>query len=157
MLIVAVVLIVVVVVAVVGGVLLVGFVANRVSNTISKQQVVNIVNETITIQPGHYNYYWVNIPTGSTIIHIAGTFTVSGGGGYYGGNYVEVLVMDQTNYANWQNQLQSSPLYDSGQVASGTISASLTTSGKYYLIYSNNYSSTIKTVQTTASLYYYIV
>lgn len=150
MLIVAIVLIVVVVVAVIAGILVVGFVANRVSNVISGQQVVTLVNGVITVQPGHYNYYWMTIPAGATIVRVTGTFTVSGGSGN-----VEVLVMDQSNYVSWTSGQHESALYDSGQVTTGTISASLMTSGTYYLVYSKDfYSATSVNVQTTAYLYY---
>jgi hypothetical protein len=63
--------------------------------------------------------------------------------------------MDQANFVNWQNGHQASAYYDSGQLTTGTISASLPSSGTYDLVYSNAFSTfSSKNVQTTVNLYY---
>jgi hypothetical protein len=150
-LIVAIVLIVVVVVAVVAGIVAFGFFAARVSNTISREQVTNIANGQMAVAPGTSIAYQMTIPVGASNIYVTGTFSASGGTG----NNVEILVMDQFDYVNWHSGSASSAIYDSGQVTTGNISAHLPSSGIYYLVYSNTFSTTTqKNVQTTVYLYY---
>jgi hypothetical protein len=148
LLIIAIVLIVVVVAAVIGGILLFAYFAPFSTTT---NHSLNMVNGLITVQPGYYNYYFVTVPSGASSVVMNGTFTASGGSG----NNIEVLVMDQTNYVNWQNGNQATSYYDSGQVTTGTISANLPGGGTCYLVYSNTFSSVAsKNVQTTANVYY---
>src|SRR2546427_9414942 len=148
-LIIAIVIIAVVVGAVIGGILLFGA-FNTLSST-TTQRSVAIVNGVITVQPAQYYYYTLTVPSGATSVTVSGTFTASGGSG----NDIEVLVMDQTNYVNWQNDHQANAYYDSGQVTTGTVSANLPGGGTYYLVYSNAFSTvSSKNVQTTANLYY---
>jgi len=64
--------------------------------------------------------------------------------------------MDETNFINWKNGHQSTAYYNSGQLTTGTISASLPSSGAYDLVYSNAFSTfSSKNVQTTVNLYYF--
>ena len=151
--IIVIVLVVVIVVGVVGAIAAYSYINFATSNTSNLRlpRSVNLVNGQITVQPGQYNYYYFTIPTGATGITLTGSFTASGGGG----NDIEVLVMDQTNFANWQNRNQFSSYYDSGQVTTGTVHASLPASGTYDLVYSNRFSTvSSKNVQTTVYLYY---
>ena len=149
-LIVAIILIVVVVVAVIGGILALGI--YNVARTASTQQSYNIVNGLITVQPGGYNYYPFTVAAGATTVSVTGSFTASGGSG----NDIDVFVTDQTNFVNWQNGHQATSFYNSGQLTTATISASLPDGGTYYLVYSNTFSSvSSKNVQTTANLSYY--
>jgi hypothetical protein len=153
-LIIAIVLIVVVVVAVIGGIAAISFYyfAASSTSTLRVPHSANIVNGLITVQAGKYNYYWFTLPAGSTSTSVTGSFTASGGSG----NDVEVFVMDQTNFVNWQNGHQASAYYDSGQLTTGTISATLPSSGTYDLVYSNTFSTfSSKNVQTTVNLFYY--
>jgi hypothetical protein len=147
--IIAVVLIVVVEVG--AGIFIVGFAANRVSNLIVRQHTVTIVNGLITVEPGRYNHYLVSVPVAATAIRVRGNFTVSGGAGYS----IQVFVMDEGNYLRWENNYPSTSLYNSGQATIGTISATLASSGVYYLVYSNTYTSTPENVQSTADLHYF--
>ena len=128
--------------------------AQGVYNTLSSstaQHSTNIVNGLITVQPGGYNDYPMTIPSGVTSAVLTGTFTASGGSG----NDIDVFVVDQTNFVNWQNGHQANAYYRSGQVTTGTISASLPAGATYYLVYSNTFSSaSSKNVQTTVNLSY---
>ncbi|HZY46776.1 MAG TPA: hypothetical protein VFE96_03160 [Candidatus Bathyarchaeia archaeon] len=153
-LILVIVLVVIVVVAVVGAIAAYSFFnyARSSTSNLRLPHTGNIVNGLITVRPGTYNYYQFTVPVGATSTALGGSFSVSGGTG----NNIEVLVMDQSNYNNWKSGYQASKFYDSGQVTSGTLTASLPTGGVYYLVYSNIFSSsTTKSVQTTAYLYYF--
>lgn len=63
------------------------------------------------------------------------------------------MVMDQTDFVNWQNGHQVSTLYNSGQLTTASVSASLPGSGTYYLVYSNAFSTfSSKSVNTQVNL-----
>jgi type II secretory pathway pseudopilin PulG len=165
-LIIVIVLVVIVVVGAVGAIAAISFYnfARSSTSNLRLPHTANIVNGLITVQPRNYTHYSITVPGGATGIAIGGSFSVSGGTG----NNIEVLVLDQSNYNNWQNAYQLSVIYnnwksdyrlrtyyDSGQVTTGTIAASLSISGVYYLVYSNVPSTVTKNVQTTAYLYYF--
>ncbi len=143
----------VVVVAVIGGIAAISFLnfATSSSSTLRTPHSANIVNGLITVQAGGYNYYPFTLAAGTTSISVGGSFTASGGSG----NDIEVFVMDETNFVNWKNGHQASAYYDSGQLTTGTISASLPSSGAYDLVYSNTFSTfSSKNVQTTVDISY---
>ena len=147
-------LVVVIVVVIVGAVIatIIAIGTFTVLRTATMQHTANIVNGLITVPAGQYEYYQFAPPAGSTLISVSGSFTASGGSG----NDIVVLVMDQTNFVNWQNGHTASAYYNSGQLTTGTITASLPSGGTYYLVYSNTFSGfSSKTVQTTADLSYY--
>lgn len=112
---------------------------------------INIVDGTIAVPAGHYHYYWNTVPAGGTSLSITGSFIASGGTT----NDIEVLVMNQTSYESWINGYQVSTYFDSGRVSVGNIYAPLPSSGTYYLIYDNSFSTTYgKSVQTNAMLHF---
>ncbi|TMI43972.1 hypothetical protein E6H23_01990 [Candidatus Bathyarchaeota archaeon] len=153
-----VVVVAVVVAAIIGGILILGFVAlNSQSSSSSThifpvQHTGNIVNGLITVSSGGYNYYPFTLPSGATSIAVSGSFTASGGSG----NDIQVLILDQTNFVNWQNGHQASAYFNSGQEIVGSITTNLPSAGTYYLVYSNTFSTfSSKNVQTTVDLSYY--
>lgn|SRR6266571_3553396 len=147
--IIAIIVIVVIVVAVIGGILAIGF-FNALS-TATAWHSQNVVNGLITVPAGSYEYYQLSVSSAVTSIVVNGTFTASGGSG----NNIDVLVMDQTNFVNWKNGNTGYAIYDSGQVTTGTVSASLTAGTTYDLVYSNTFSTvSSKNVQTAVNLYY---
>lgn len=138
--------VVIVVVAIIGVALSTGG-----GGVIPQQQTVNIVNGLITVNADSYESYQFSVPSGASSVSVSGSFTASGGSG----NDIVVLVMDSTNFVNWQNGHSASTYYNSGQVTTGTISASLPAGATYYLVYSNTFSIfSSKTVQTTVDLVY---
>jgi len=115
------------------------------------QHTVNIVNGLITVGGHSYDDYEFTVPSGASSVRVSGPFTASGGGG----NDINVYVMDQTDFTNWSNGHQASTYYNSGQVTTGTVSASLPGGGTYYLVYDNSFSLlSSKNVQTTVNLTY---
>ena len=113
---------------------------------------VNIVNGLITVNAGYYEYYQVYVPSGATNVQIQGSFTASGGSG----NDIVVLIMDSTNFINWQNGHQASAYYNSGELTTSSFDVPLPSgSGSYYLVYSNTFSVlSQKNVNTQANLSY---
>ena len=111
----------------------------------------NVVNGLISVGAGQYEDYQITVPDGASNVQLTGNFQASGGSG----NDIIVLVMDQTDFVNWQNGHQASAFYNSGQLTTATISASLPGSGTYYLVYSNAFSTfSSKNVNTQANLAY---
>jgi hypothetical protein len=116
-----------------------------------QQQTMNIVNGMITVNAGNYESYQFTIPSGASGASVSGSFTASGGSG----NDIIVLIMDSTDFVNWQNGHSASAYYNSGQETTGTISASLPAGATYYLVYSNTFSTfSSKNVQTSVNLDY---
>ncbi len=152
-LILVIVLIVVVVVGVIGAIAaftFVNYAANSASN-LHVPRTTNIVNGLITVPAGGYEYYPFTLAIGTISISVSGSFTASGGSG----NDIDVFVMDQTNFINWQNGHQSYSYFDSGVLTTGSVSASLPGAGNYYLVYSNTFSTvSSKDVQTSVNVYY---
>lgn len=118
---------------------------------LSQQHTANIVNGLITVGANSYDDYQFSVPSGASGASIQGSFTASGGSG----NDVVVIVMDSTDFTNWANGHSANTLYYSGQMTTGTISASLTAGDTYYLVYNNQFSIlSSKNVQTTVNLTY---
>ena len=115
-----------------------------------RQQSQNIVNGLITVQAGGYNYYIFNVDT-STMhnVTVTGSFQASGGSG----NDIVVAILDSTGFTNFSNGHTVTTYYNSGQMTVGSINASLTASGEYYLLYENTFSIlSSKNVTTSATL-----
>lgn len=111
----------------------------------------NVVNATITVQPGSWDYYTVTTTSSMSSPSLSGSFTASGGSG----NDIYVYVMDATDYVNWSNGHQVTPLYNSGKVTTANFNVSLGSSGTYYLVYDNTFSTfSSKNVATDVNLEY---
>lgn len=111
----------------------------------------NIVNGLVTVNANSYEYYTFTVPSGASNIQVSGSFTASGGSG----NDIKVYVFDQSDFVNWQNGHAASAYYQSGQTTTGTISATLPSSGTYVLVYDNTFSIiSQKNVNTEADFSY---
>jgi hypothetical protein len=117
---------------------------------IQSTQTVNIVKGLITVDASDYEYYQFTVPSGATNVEAHGSFTVSGGSG----NAIVVLIMDLTEFFNWQNGHQTGAYYDSGQLTDSDFDVPLPSgSGTYCLVYSNTFSiMNPKNVNTEANL-----
>jgi RNA polymerase subunit RPABC4/transcription elongation factor Spt4 len=118
---------------------------------IPQEYTINIVNGLITVNAGLYKYYMFSVPSGASNAHVSGTFTASGGSG----NDIVVLIMDSTNFINWQNGHSANTYYNSGPLTTSSFDVSLPAGESYYLVYSNTFSTvSSKNVQTTVNLIY---
>jgi hypothetical protein len=130
-----------------------GFHGSRGGNSvIQSTQTVNIVNSLITVDAGDYEYYQFTVPPGAANVRVQGSFTASGGAG----NDIIVLIMDLTEFFNWQNGHQAGAYYDSGELTTSNFDVHLPSgSGTYCLVYSNTFSiMNQKNVNTEANLSY---
>src|ERR1035437_6271838 len=112
----------------------------------------NLVNGAITVKAGSYYEVPFTITNAMTNSSVQGSFNASGGSG----NDIIVLVFDDTSFFNWVNGHQATPIYNSGQLTTSNINASITTPGTYHLVFSNMFSLvTSKQVTTSVNLQYY--
>jgi len=111
-----------------------------------------IANTAITVKQLSYSYYKFDVPFNSTNVWIDGHFQASGGAG----NDIEVYLLDQDGFVNWQNNHAVTTYFNSGRLTEGKISATLPSQGAtYYLIFNNRFSLlSPKAIQLSAMLHY---
>ena len=113
---------------------------------------MQIVNGNETVNGGAYLDYPFTVPSGASSVSVGGTFTASGGS--Y--NDIKVYVFDSTNFNYYKNGQNFTSLYQSGQTTTGNIGASIVSSGNYYLVLDNKFSTTSqKTVDIQSDFGYY--
>ncbi len=116
-----------------------------ISGCVTKTE--NIVDGVVTVEAGKYVDYKFSAPNQALV---SGNFTASGGSG----NDIRVLILNETAYTNWVNGHDVSTYYDSGQLTTGSITASVP-KGNYYLVYSNTFSTvSSKSVTTKVTITY---
>ena len=143
--------------------------AQAVQEAVGWKHDQTILDSPFTVGPHTFRYYKFALPEGSVNVAVVGQFTAAGehsgkpaGQGKdqdrdkEGDNTVEVSVLSEPAFTVWQNGYATSSVYESGRVASGTISADLPAgAGIYYLVFSNKFApKTAKSVQATALLRY---
>lgn len=102
-----------------------------------RHMTTNIAGTPFIIAPGHYVYYTLAVPPRCVNVALNGNFSASGGGG----NDVEVFLLDDDGFVNWQNGHQTPTFYNSGRVTQSTVDVQLPNNAKkYYLVFSNTFS-----------------
>jgi hypothetical protein len=82
------------------------------------------------------NYKFI-VPAGAYDVTMKGHFSATGGAR----NDVEVYVLNEDEFVNWQNRHQVTTLYSSGRVTQDSINLTLPAdAGTYYLVFSNRFS-----------------
>jgi hypothetical protein len=96
--------------------------------------------------------YRFAIPPGARDLILQGHFTATGGAH----NDIEVWLLNDDGFVNWQNKHSVTPIYSSGRVTQGTLSVSLPSATEtYYLIFNNRFSFiSPKAVQDNLTLQY---
>lgn len=116
-----------------------------------KDTTESLVTQPFTIEPEHYHYIRFVVPDGATNATVSGHFEATGGAG----NDIEVFILDNDAFVNWQNNHSVSTYFNSGKVTQGTIQSQLPQPGSYYLVFSNTFSVVSnKAITTTAELRY---
>ncbi len=109
------------------------------------------IDGAFTIPQLHDKDYRLAVPAGAKDVSLQGHFTATGGAN----NDIEVSLMDDDTFVNWQNRHPVTPTYSSGRVTQGTLNISLPDAGTYYLIFNNRFSVfSPKAVQDNVSLTY---
>lgn len=111
-----------------------------------------ITNTAFTVKANGYLYYRFTVAPDAANVWVDGNFSASGGSG----NDIEVYLMDEDAFVNWQNNHPVRTFYNSGRLTQGKIYAGLPPrAGTYYLVFNNNFSLiTPKAVQASATLHY---
>lgn len=110
-----------------------------------------IVDSAFTVGAVSLQPYRFEVPAGARDIRVDGHFVATGGTG----NDIQVLILGEDDFVNWQNGHRVMAYYDSGQITQSTITASLPGPGTYYLVFNNAFSLlTPKAVQARASVSY---
>ena len=114
---------------------------------------VPIGSGAITVEASKYVYLSMPVPAGASNIKVQGHFSATGGSG----NDIEVYLLNQDQYINWQNGHTTSAFYNSGRVTAGEVNATLPDdAGTYYLVFNNKFSLlTPKAVQESMAMTYY--
>jgi hypothetical protein len=96
-----------------------------------------IANGAFDIAARTFKPITVTVPAGVANPRIEGTFTASGGSG----DDIEVTVLEQSQFLNWQNRHQFTPIYQSGRITADRIRISLPANpASYVMVFSNRFS-----------------
>jgi hypothetical protein len=103
----------------------------------SQPRVMTLVDTAFTLNAAQGMNWNFTVPANATDVHIEGTFTASGGAR----NDVEVYLLNDDEFVNWQNHHTVSTLYNSGRMTQGTVNAVLPSGGgTYHLVFNNQFS-----------------
>lgn len=100
------------------------------------RQYTERVDAAFAVPKLHHKDYRFTIPAGATDAVLQGHFAATGGAR----NDIEVWVMNDDTFVNWQNRHSVTPIYSSGRVTQGTLNVPLPESGTYYLVFNNQFS-----------------
>jgi zinc-ribbon domain len=127
--------------------------ASAVDQLVKQKHTLTIDKPDLTVGSTGYNFFKLEVPDGATSVHLEGNFTASGGTG----NDVEVYVLPENDFVNWQNRHQAKTYYNSGKVTVGNFSVNLPSdAGTYYLVLDNRFSLlSKKEVEVKGALTYY--
>jgi len=96
-----------------------------------------ILNGSVAVPAlGYVTYTTTVLPSEMTNARIAGHVQAGGGTG----NDIQLLVFTQTEFLNWKNNHEVTPLYNSGQVTAADINVSVADAGVYVVVLSNTFS-----------------
>jgi hypothetical protein len=115
--------------------------------------MIQVVNGTVNVNASTYLDYPFIVPANASNIHVSGTFTVQGSSS----NYIKVYIFDSTNFDIYEDGGDFGPIYQSQQINTASISANLYSSGSYYLVLDNTFSTiTQEIVNIQANVTYFI-
>ena len=95
-----------------------------------------IVNGSFVVGPRTFTPYKFVVTTGMSNPRLEGTLSAQGAR-----NDIEVTVLDEAQFANWQNRDGFKATYESGRVTDTTLNVQLSeTPATYYVVFSNRFS-----------------
>jgi hypothetical protein len=114
---------------------------------------VTIGSGALTVNASTYAYFTLNVPSGANNVRLQGRFSATGGSG----NDIEVFLLSDSQYTNWQNGHSTPTFYNSGKVTVNDLNVVLPNdAGTYYLVFNNKFSLlSPKAVEERLSLTYY--
>jgi len=114
---------------------------------------VTIGSGALTVNATTYAYFTLNVPSGANNVRLQGRFSATGGSG----NDIEVFLLSDSQYTNWQNGHSTPTFYNSGKVTVNDVNVTLPNdAGTYYLVFNNKFSLlSPKAVEEHLTLTYY--
>src|SRR3954465_5144377 len=112
--------------------------AKKAANTTAPgpYQIEPIVNGSFIVEPRSFKPFKVTVAPGSVNPRGEGTFTASGAN-----NDIEVVLLEASQFQNWEKRNKFTVAYQSGRVTSDKLSLDLPAeAGTYYLVFSNRFS-----------------
>jgi hypothetical protein len=95
-----------------------------------------VVSGAFIVEPRTFKPFKITLTPGMTNARLEGNFTASGAR-----NDIEVTLLNEAQFTNWQNRQRFDAAYVSGRVTSGKIAVTLPTGpGTYYVVFSNRFS-----------------
>ena len=127
--------------------------ASPIDRIVKQQHTLTAKNPNLHINALSSSSFKLIVPAGATSVLLHGNFTASGGLS----NDIEVFVMPEDDFVNWQNGHNAKTFYNSGRVTVGTLNVNLPAdAGTYYLVFSNKSSLlTQRNVLVDTALTYY--
>ena len=99
-------------------------------------QIESIVNGSFIVGPRNFKPYKIEVAPGSVNPRLEGTFNASGAN-----NDIEVFLLEQSQFQNWEQRNKFTAAYQSGRVTSDKLQVPLSPQGgTYYVVFSNRFS-----------------
>jgi hypothetical protein len=95
----------------------------------------DVLGGSFVVEPGKYKTFTVAVTAAMRNPSVEGTFSATGGN-----NDIEVFVLEESQYLNWQNGLKFAATYISGRVTSAKLKIQLPETGTYHVVFSNRFS-----------------
>jgi hypothetical protein len=96
----------------------------------------SVLGGSFIVEPGKYKTFTVAVTAAMNNPSVEGNFTASGGN-----NDIEVLVLEESQYLNWENGHKFDATYSSGRVTAGKLKIQLPQEpGTYHVVFSNRFS-----------------
>ena len=96
-----------------------------------------IVNDIVAVEDDGYLEFSFNVDTRNMRnVRVVGWFMASGGSR----NDIEVLVLDEMDFINWDNLHELEGLYKSGRITIAQLDVPIRVSGNYHLVFNNRFS-----------------
>jgi len=114
---------------------------------------VTIGTGALTVPASNGVHFTLSVPEGATNVKVKGHFTATGGSG----NDIEVYLLSEDQFTNWNNGHPTPTFYNSGRVTVGDLDITLpNNAGTYYLVFANQFSLlSPKAVEENIVLTYY--
>ena len=126
-----------------------------------------VLNKSFSLPPRAFRYYTFTLPKDSKDVSIVGAFDTAIGKSTYADrptgqqqasepdNGVEVYLLSEQDFANWQKEIASNPTHEIAHGAKGTMQQKLPDGpGLFYLVFSNRREPSSRTINATAYLRY---
>lgn len=126
-----------------------------------------VLNKSFSLPPRAFRYYTFTLPKDSKDVSIVGSFDTAIGNSTDADrptgqqpasepdNGVEVYLLSEQDFANWQKEIASSPTHEIAHGAKGTMQKNLPDGpGLFYLVFSNRREPLSRTINATALLRY---